>query len=694
MPQTLTYPGVYIDEISSGVATITGVATSIGAFVGYTPRGRDNFATEIFSFSDFERLFGGLGSDSELSYAVQQFFQNGGTDAFVVRVPRDGAGNALVNLLSGGTAGANGVMTPGALPGALALTVTMLSSGTWSDDVIINVDYDGVSDTSSFNLTITDLDTNTVEVFDDVTMNPNQSNFVEAVVNDPDSGSSLVTVKASGTAPPAQSGTVGGALNLSNFIRTSTSRPAYAFNLSSDVPLVGGSPAINGVTIVLLNTTDTPPTSAAGLCQLLQSKINMALQPLVSGAVVSCTPYTDASKVTHIRVKAQIPGAYDACLTFAAPPATVGGVAVTSADGALNLTSAAGGVANVSHYWPNSQRAAGGGSKDVAAQQGATRGTVGNGLPTGVELIGDPLLFTGIYALEKVDLFNILCLPDVTRAKAGQPGTSDLSPWTTQQNAVWSAALSYCTKRRAFLIIDPPPEVATVANALDFITSGLTARDPAGHGAAYFPRLKLPDSLNNLQLRAFAPCGVVAGLYALTDTTRGVWKAPAGVDANLSGVQSLAYKMTDGENGALNPLGLNCFRSFPVFGAVSWGARTVAGADALASDWKYIPVRRFALFLEESLYRGTQWAVFEPNAEPLWAQISQSIGAFMQTLFRQGAFQGQTPQQAYFVKVDDETTTQNDINLGIVNILVGFAPLKPAEFVVITIQQMAGQIAT
>ncbi len=152
--------------------------------------------------------------------------------------------------------------------------------------------------------------------------------------------------------------------------------------------------------------------------------------------------------------------------------------------------------------------------------------------------------------------------------------------------------------------------------------------------------------------------------------------------------------MTDPENGLLNPLGINCLRTFPTFGAVVWGARTMRGADAAADEYKYVPVRRLALFIEESLYRGTKWVVFEPNDEPLWAQIRLNVGAFMHNLFRQGAFQGTTPREAYFVKCDKETTTQNDINLGIVNIAVGFAPLKPAEFVIIKIQQMAGQIQT
>jgi phage tail sheath protein FI len=179
---------------------------------------------------------------------------------------------------------------------------------------------------------------------------------------------------------------------------------------------------------------------------------------------------------------------------------------------------------------------------------------------------------------------------------------------------------------------------------------------------------------------------------ARTDADRGVWKAPAGTEASLNGAIGLQVNLTDRENGILNPLGINCLRSFPIIGQVVWGARTLRGADQLEDDYKYIPVRRTALFIEESLYRGLKWVVFEPNDEPLWAQIRLNVGAFMHNLFRLGAFQGQTPKDAYLVKCDSETTTQNDIDLGIVNILVGFAPLKPAEFVFIQIQQLAGQI--
>ena len=269
-----------------------------------------------------------------------------------------------------------------------------------------------------------------------------------------------------------------------------------------------------------------------------------------------------------------------------------------------------------------------------------------------------------------------------------------LLKWPNVALTTWKAAASYCEERRAMLLIDPPSNWTSIDDAeggADELRS-VIGSDLARNAAVYFPRLRMADPLAENRLADFAPCGAVAGIIARTDTQRGIWKAPAGLDASFSGVRGLTYLMTDGQNGVLNPLGVNCLRAMPAAGNVIWGARTLAGADRLASEWKYLPVRRLTLFIEESLYRGTQWVVFEPNDEPLWAQIRLNVGAFMQNLFRQGAFQGRSPREAYFVNCDHETTTQNDIDLGIVNIHVGFAPLKPAEFVVIRIQQMAGQI--
>jgi phage tail sheath protein FI len=207
--------------------------------------------------------------------------------------------------------------------------------------------------------------------------------------------------------------------------------------------------------------------------------------------------------------------------------------------------------------------------------------------------------------------------------------------------------------------------------------------------AVFYPRLKYKyNGLNKL----IGPSGAIAGLMARTDADRGVWKAPAGTDADLRGILGLEVKLTDMENGVLNKLAVNCLREFPG-SYVCWGSRTMDGYDNnTKDDWKYIPVRRLTLFLEESLFRGTKWVVFEPNDEPLWAKIRMNVGAFMMRLFKQGAFQGSTPDKAFYVKCDNETTPQADINLGIVNIEVGFAPLKPAEFVIIKIQQMVGEL--
>ena len=191
--------------------------------------------------------------------------------------------------------------------------------------------------------------------------------------------------------------------------------------------------------------------------------------------------------------------------------------------------------------------------------------------------------------------------------------------------------------------------------------------------------------------RLIPPGGAVVGQYLATDATVGPHKAAAGLTNQVRGAVSLERKLTNTELGNLNSAStpVNVIRQVPGAGICIMGARTLKGGLA---D-KYIPVRRTALFLEESLFRGTQWVVFEPNDEPLWAQIRLNVGAFLNDLFRQGAFQGTTPREAYFVKCDRETTTQSDIDRGIVNIHVGFAPLKPAEFVVIRLQQIAGASA-
>jgi phage tail sheath protein FI len=283
----------------------------------------------------------------------------------------------------------------------------------------------------------------------------------------------------------------------------------------------------------------------------------------------------------------------------------------------------------------------------------------------------------GVDLLEHVDLFNMLCVP----------GEADPTTLSTLEG--------FCASHRALLIADCYQDATFHSlSASGGPAAQLTAGPHAANAAFYFPWISAPDPEQSNLPRSFPPSGFVAGIYARTDGSGGVWKAPAGTQASLAGVDGVTVPLNDHENGVLNAWAANCIRNLDGYGTVLWGARTLQGNDQLGSEWKYIPVRRMALFIEESLDRALQWVVFEPNDTPLWSEIRLNVGCFMQNLFRQGAFQGQTPQDAYFVKCDNETTTQNDINMGIVNIAVGFAPLKPAEFVVIQIQQMAGQIAT
>jgi len=520
MPATLSYPGVYIEEVPSGVRTITGVATSITAFVGRALQGPVDRAVRVQSFAEYTQIFGGLWGLSTMGHAVSHFFQNGGGDAVIVRVFNHGA-----------TPPANdsNTITLPTPTGSLILEAS--SPGAWSAALTATVDH--------------------------VTRDPGDAALFNLIVDKLDkAGGSVVVVSerflnVSGSA--ADPRFVNTVLDQeSSFVRVRTSAPA-----------------------------DESPTG-----------------PPVNATATA----TDGSDVTD------------------------------------------------------------------------------------TQILGTQALRTGLFALDPVDLFNLLCIPPP-------------APGADVADATWAAAAKYCQDRRAMLLVDAP--AAWTANPATAVASARTGvnglrntvgNDQARNAAAYFPRLRMPDPVNENRLADFAPCGAVAGIIARTDAQRGVWKAPAGLDASFSGVREFTYTLTDGGNGVLNPLGLNCLRSFPVAGNVVWGARTLAGADLLASEWKYVPVRRTALYLEESLYRGTQWVVCEPNDEPLWAQIRLNVGAFMQNLFLQGAFQGRSPKEAYLVKCDRETTTQNHINLGIVNIVVGFAPLKPAEFVVIRIQQLAGQI--
>lgn len=521
MPASLSYPGVYIQEIPSGSRTITGVATAVAAFVGRASRGPVDRPVTITSLAQFERTFGGLSRSSGLAYAVRDYYLNGGSQAVVVRLA-GGAVSATVNVDSAVTLEAIG---PGTWGNALEVEVTH-ASGT---EATLVAEQQGVPATELFHLTVREgtlADPRLSETYANVTLSEGPRRLDTVLLD-----SQLVHV-AAGFTPPASG-------------RPSQRHPGL-----------------------------TPAHYSAG----------------------SASGGTDGTDSSTLALEDYVGGVGD---TFAADKA-------------------------------------------------------------------------GLYALKDADLFTMLVLPPS-------------SPDGDLPDALWSPALSLCVEERALLIVDPPAG-RTVTSIRTWI-DGLNLTALGRNGALFYPRIRRADPLRDGALGTFTPGGAVAGVMARTDGARGVWKAPAGLEAGIAGASGLEVALTDGENGQLNPYGINCLRTFRGVGSVVWGSRTLRGADLLADEYKYIPVRRLALFLEETLFRNTQWVVFEPNDEPLWAQVRASIGAFMQDLFRQGAFQGSTPRDAYFVRCDAETTTQYDIDRGIVNIVVGFAPLKPAEFVVVSIQQ-------
>lgn len=659
MPVRPTYPGVYVEEIPSGLKTVSGVATSVGAFVGTFPRGLLNEAVQLLGLADFEREYGGVTAGSETSYAIQQFFMNGGTECFVVRV-----------------ASANAVASNSTIPNGLGTNVVQfvagrslrgqsaLNPGTWGDSLRVEIDYAtrgaavAAETDTLFNATVSlvrvDGDrTVTVasERYMNLSLQPGQDNALDTI----NAGSLLVQLNRD-TLPalpannprPAGSGTVGGGL------APGAAAPGAVTVLSATV-------RINGTNHPVANFNIPAPGSISQWAAAFQTALRaqagvlpLASQPYLSEATVELVG--DNTALNPLRFVVRL------------------GRGARPFDPASTITF--GGAALATYRLDSSGGAAIGVRATVSAQQ-FSLGSGNNGTnPVAVaQYRGTRAAKTGLYALEDVDLFNILCIPDAPTLPAGD------------MRALYTEAEIYCEERRSMIIVDIPASVVRLDQMQAWLTDNDTLRHP--NAVVYYPRTRISDPQARGRLRSLAPSGTIAGLYARTDVQRGVWKAPAGTDARLRNVQTLDYALTDMENGALNPLGVNCLRTFPVYSNICWGARTMDGADQLASDWKYVPIRRLTLFIEESLYRGTKWVVFEPNDEPLWSQIRLNVGAFMQDLFRKGAFQGSSPREAFFVRCDSETTTQNDIDNGVVNIEVGFRPLKPAEFVVLKIQQIA-----
>lgn len=610
MPVTPTYPGIYIQEAASSTHTIVAAPTNIAVFIGYThPLKTVAFKTltanpnppnqlinpvQIFAYSDYVASFGSFlrsaafanafgpannpGAFGDMAEAVNQFFLNGGSTAYIVPVQSQ--------ILSSLTPARVWLNNNGKL--------TALAAGTAS----ASPPSTGIYFTA-------------MEVTDEL--------YAMAITIRP------VPL----TSPPVDP--------LADIIIT--------YGPLSSAP-VSSPPA------------STPPI-AAGPGTVIETYRRVSLNPNLPGGGNVANPNYIATRLAVSNL--------------------------------VNVT-----VQSSTTTWPSSTQ------MQLFATYLSQKTAFYN-----------PSEFTAVMQedtpLDKIQVFNLMILP----------GIADNSvTWSGDESGplILSTAIAFCERKMAFLIMDPP-----VADSADGMVAPAPGTVPAGttqantilntmnsgslpeskNAALYFPYLLSPDPLSGSatnyvtgQPCEIPPAATVAGVYATTDLARGVWKAPAGFQATCSNVTGVVARgvMNDQRQGTLNPVGVNCLRQFPNIPTVVFGARTLA--TLTDQQWMYVPVRRMALFLEQTLYANLKWVIFEPNAQPLWSAITMSINAFMLGLFKQGAFQGDTPSQAFFVQCDNTTTTQADIDNGIVNIVVGFAPLEPAEFVIVTITQMAGQTQT
>ena len=811
MSVLVSYPGVYVQEVPSGVRTINAVGTSTAMFLGRTKTGVLDSPTRCFSYTEFASQFSDDNSVSDMARYVKLFFQNGGSDCYVMRIA-NGATAAEVTL-QGEDGGTN------------VLKLTAKQVGVVGEDIRAAVTFNTRHPENTFNLQLFRWETGSTgaktrsgfEEWKNLSMDPDSSLYAVSFLSQE---SKLVNASLPGAAHTAANGysqsgrpvphdsgdaatrkavwlaLVGtqaaantdkfevsvdgnayGAVDLSG-IDVNAMNPANV--VSAELPAaikaaveavtptgvtvsvsLQAGPAIdpasalgllgNDVTDMLRITSDSggdvfvrPSSSDDAAVALMfgtdQGGLEVgsyaAFRPaptVITMRLSNGTTYTSLAartvdSMTAISLDEQ---QTDKSFSPVAIPLSLDTATVPNADNPLfvdNITGSTTGnsdglrekmalirdavntyqASNTStFFWKaelwgsrlvvvptagvdNNVGSFAMGTPEFVSPATALEnvryysvginGTAGTQTPAaslasdGNAPVGTDYDNAYIIIDREVDLFNLMVLPP------------DKEP-AVSIDILWGAASIFCQARRAFLLMDAPAGwdgAQTAANNIAGLRIGLVK----DHSAIFFPRMVINE--NGLQVNVGAS-GAMAGLMARIDGSRGVWKAAAGTEADVRGVVGIEHAFSDSENGILNPQGINTIRSFPN-GIVSWGARTMDGADDFASEWKYTPVRRLALMMEESLYRGLKWAVFEPNDEPLWAQLRLNVGAFMHNLFRQGAFQGSKPGDAYFVKCDSETTTQNDINLGIVNIWVGFAPLKPAEFIVLYLQQMTGQV--
>jgi uncharacterized protein len=666
---TYLHPGVYLEELPAGVQPIQAVGTSTAAFVGFARKGPVGTAELISRWDDYQSQFGGIfstGVTDLMGQSVSVFFANGGGKAYIVRLT-DGAMLSKAFLLD-----------PAANQGAPAATdrvfqISASSPGEWGNSVLVEVTPPpapaaggggaggggggggaggggaaAAPTTVSIAVKVSEQPapglapiTTTSETYTNVGFDSTQPNYIETQLV----RSALITVDHA----PASD---------------------YMFGESVSAP------------ITLADLTSLNDTG-------LTVTVNATARNVTFTGFTAATVLADVAGAIQSQVRLAAPGGDDALSGF---------TAVASADGKLTLRAGAGSPTSAVVVTPPSPPTGDATPLLKLGQNGGgTEKTGQEALPDAVTELGsgETLTLTGgsdgqtaqesdyqtvFDAFLKLRDINIICLPGMQ--------------WDEDGEAVVQAAIAHAERARSRMVIVDPPADADWKSAADVDALSLST---STYAALYYPWLNVPNPAFNAESNPTAPrtvsvppSGFAAGMWAKIDSTRGVWKAPGGTETSLLGLSGVTQVVEDAEQDGLNPDGVNCIRQFPGYGTVIWGARTLA--TNANPQWRYIPVRRTAMFIEGSIYQGIQWAVFEPNGDNLWAALRASVGSFMDGLFRQGAFQGETANDAYFVQCGlGSTMTQGDIDAGQVIVLVGFAPLKPAEFVIVRIQQKVAQ---
>lgn len=633
---TYLHPGVYVEEIPSGSKPIEGVGTSTAAFVGYTTRGPVQEPTLIFKWDAYDQQFGGLRDAGKsavgdpMGFSVYNFFLNGGTAAYIVRIVKDGTAGASEGFIE----------HPG--DAAQLIKFTAVNPGQWADGLKVEMTAKA-SDPNLFTVVMgrdEDGEFKAFESFADVSLNDADPGFIENKIND---GSTLVRADVQDVSA----------------CRLGISRSQDLSDITDFTPL-------NDKTMtVSVDGTDRAVTFGAAafdggstlgdVAAEIESQVrgvvvgNETVEQFTAAADGDTLLLTSGSRLAASEVVVTGPGDATDASTILRIGAGNDGTEMT---GQQSL--------NALFTGTNDAELAGG-------QDGSQPGKAE---------------YDAVFSLfEKYRDISILCLPGQT--------------WdTTAEKDIIDAAVAHAQKMKSRMVIIDPAEGTEFKDEKTALGQGFKANT---YGVVYYPWIKVAnpfyDAENNPgvpQTLLVGPSAFAAGMWAKIDGLRGVWKAPAGVETALLGAAGLQFVVEDGEQGQLNPVGINCLRQMPGYGPVIWGARTLSTKSN--PEWRYVPVRRTAIFIEQSIYNGIQWAVFEPNDHRLWASLRLNIDSFMNGLFRSGAFQGQKSSDAYFVRCGlGDTMTQGDIDRGQVIVIVGFAPLKPAEFVIVRIQQIVGQ---